>query len=96
MFATTDNLLPNAIRRRQRRARPYAVVVGTEKSGRQNVSFSDLENSSNRAAWLLAERVAGEKVLYMGPNDIRYLIWVIAAAKTGKCVSNSILTPGGV
>lgn len=86
MFRTTDNLLPNVIRRHQYRARRYATIVGID-GAQQDVSFSDLGNSSNRAAWFLAEKVADENVFYMEPNDIRYLIWVIAAIKTGKCVS---------
>ncbi|KAI1384255.1 uncharacterized protein F4822DRAFT_64821 [Hypoxylon trugodes] len=85
MFATTENLLPNIIRRQKSRTRPFASIVGVEGVIR-NVTFSDLENASNRAAWYLHKNIADDQVLYMGPNDIRYLIWVIAAVKTRKCV----------
>ncbi|KAI1500716.1 hypothetical protein F5X99DRAFT_229647 [Biscogniauxia marginata] len=86
MFTTTESLLPNVIRRRQHRARPFATVVSID-GGVQHLSFSDLENASNRASWFLDEKIVDDKVfLYMGPNDIRYFIWVIAAMKTGKCV----------
>lgn len=88
MFRTTDSLLPNVIRRQQYRAKPYATVVGID-GVHQDVSFYDLETSSNRAAWFLAEKVTDNNVFYMGPNDIRYVIWIIAAIKTGKCVENA-------
>ncbi|KAI0415689.1 hypothetical protein F5X98DRAFT_364957 [Xylaria grammica] len=83
-LTTTEDLIPNTIRRRGARLRPYATIVGVDGS-RQSVSFADLENCSNRASWFL-ESIPGEKVLYMGPNDIRYAIWLIAAIKTGKCI----------
>ncbi|KAI0388936.1 acetyl-CoA synthetase-like protein [Xylariaceae sp. FL0594] len=84
MFQTTQDLIPNVIRRRSGRTRPYATVVGVD-GFRQDVSFADLENFSNRAAWFL-EKIPGDKVLYMGPNDVRYIVWLVAAMKTGKCV----------
>ncbi|KAI1207713.1 uncharacterized protein F4807DRAFT_469221 [Annulohypoxylon truncatum] len=84
MFTTTENLLPNVIRRKKRRVRPYAIIVGVDVILRK-LSFFDIENSSNRASWFLS-KIEDEKLLYMGPSDIRYLIWVIAAIKTGKCV----------
>ncbi|KAI1115600.1 acetyl-CoA synthetase-like protein [Nemania sp. NC0429] len=84
MFRTTEDLIPNVIRRRQNRSRPYATIIGIDGS-RQSVSFADLENLSNRAS-LFLEGIASDQVFYMGPNDIRYAIWLIAAIKTGKCV----------
>ncbi|KAI3317133.1 hypothetical protein HD806DRAFT_551096 [Xylariaceae sp. AK1471] len=84
MFRTTQDLIPNVIRRQKGRSRPYATIVGVDGS-RQVVTFADLENWSNRAAWFL-DKLPGQQVLYMGPNDIRYALWAIAAIKTGKCV----------
>ncbi|KAI1816296.1 hypothetical protein GGS20DRAFT_248978 [Poronia punctata] len=84
MFRTTGDLIPNVIRRRSNRPRPYATVVGV--NGVVGVvSFADLENWSNRAARFL-DTVPDDKVLYMGANDVRYVVWIIAAMKTGKCV----------
>ncbi|KAI1152125.1 hypothetical protein F4825DRAFT_450813 [Nemania diffusa] len=84
MFRTTEYLIPNVIRQQQNRARPFAKVVSLE--GPDLVAtFADLENWSNRAAWFL-ETIPSQQVLYMGPNDIRYAILLIAAIKTGKCV----------
>lgn len=85
MFRTTEYLIPNVIRQQRNRARPYANIVDLEGS-RLVATFADLENWSNRAAWFL-ETIPSRQVLYMGPNDIRYAILLIAAIKTGKCVS---------
>lgn len=85
MFRTTQDLIPNIIRRKKSRERPYAIIAGIDGS-RQVVTFADLENWSNRAA-LFLDKLPGKQVLYMGPNDIRYALWAIAAIKTGKCVS---------
>ncbi|KAI0466999.1 acetyl-CoA synthetase-like protein [Xylaria cf. heliscus] len=84
MFRTTEYLLPNAIRRQCGKSKPYATIVGIH-GVLQAVSYADLENFSNRASWIL-EKIPSDKVLYMGPNDIRYVIWLVAAMKTGKCV----------
>ena len=89
MFATTEKLVPNVIRQQQHRVRPYASIVGLDGIV-QSISFFTLENASNSAAWFLAEKVKDDELYYMGPNDIRYLIWVIAAMKTGKCVRSNL------
>ncbi|KAI1081553.1 male sterility protein-domain-containing protein [Whalleya microplaca] len=85
MFNTTEQLIPNVIRRKQTRSRPLATVVSVDGT-QQHITFANLENYSNRAAWFLNNYVDDETFFYMGPSDIRYLIWVIAAVKTGKCV----------
>lgn len=84
---TTENLWPNAIRSRVSRVKPFATVVSPDGQ-LEHISFFDLENASNRAAWFLDQNCADNDVFfYMGPSDIRYLIWTLAAMKTGKCVS---------
>ncbi|KAI0011898.1 hypothetical protein F4779DRAFT_635496 [Xylariaceae sp. FL0662B] len=85
MFNTTKHLIPNVIRRQQTRPRPFATAVDTNGTC-QHITFADLEKFSNRAAWFLDQNVKDENFFYMGPSDIRYLIWVIAAMKTDKCV----------
>ncbi|KAI1504530.1 hypothetical protein F5X99DRAFT_371308 [Biscogniauxia marginata] len=86
MFRATEALYPNAIRRQLSRTRPFATIVSVDGKC-QDLSFAELDNVTNRAAWFLDEHLQqDEKVLYMGPSDIRYLIWVLAAMKTGKCV----------
>ncbi|KAI8954888.1 hypothetical protein F4801DRAFT_574895 [Xylaria longipes] len=84
MFRTTEYLIPNVIRQQHNRARPYANIVDLEGS-HLIATFADLENWSNRVAWFL-ETIPSQQVLYMGPNDIRYAILLIAAIKTGKCI----------
>ncbi|KAI1310704.1 hypothetical protein F5Y03DRAFT_345330 [Xylaria venustula] len=86
MYWTTDDLLPNFIQKLRKRTRPFVSVV-TPDGGLEHISIQDVHNASNRAAWFLRRNLAGdeEKFLYMGPNDIRYLIWVLGAMKAGKC-----------
>jgi len=98
MFRTTEDLIPNRIRRLSAREQPVATIVRVDSDGdgdgagdgagqSRNLTFRDLENLSNKAAWFLDKNIQEEKFLYMGPSDIRYLIWVLAAMKTRKCVS---------
>ncbi|KAI1122652.1 hypothetical protein F5Y10DRAFT_253719 [Nemania abortiva] len=84
---TTDDLLPNLIQKLRKRTRPFASVV-TPEGELEHISFDDIHNVSNRAAWFLHRTLERdeEKFFYMGPNDIRYLIWVLGAMKSGKCV----------
>ena len=88
MYWTTDDLLPNIIRRLRQRTRPFASVVAPD-GVLEHISLQDLHNASNRAAWFLRRNLGRneEKFLYMGPNDIRYSIWILGAMKSGKCVS---------
>lgn len=87
----TDDLLPNLIQRFRKRARPLASVVSPD-GGLEHLSFEDVHNASNRAAWFLHRTLEkdDEIFFYMGPNDVRYLIWILGAMKSGKCVSSSV------
>ncbi|KAI1422530.1 hypothetical protein F5Y12DRAFT_717225 [Xylaria sp. FL1777] len=83
---TTDDLLPNIIQTLRKRTRPLVSVVAPD--GRlEHISVEDLHNASNKAAWILQRSLEKheERFLYMGPSDIRYLIWVLGAMKAGKC-----------
>ncbi|KAH7310718.1 hypothetical protein B0I35DRAFT_78217 [Stachybotrys elegans] len=82
---STENLWPNAIRSRLSQSTPFATVVGPDGS-LENVTFSGLENASNRISWFLQQHCKDDIFFYMGLSDIRCLIWVLAAMKTGKCV----------
>lgn len=83
---TTEGLLPNVVRSRVSRAQPFTIVASPDGQ-LENISFSTVENASNRAAWFLDQHCAEDEVFfYMGPSDMRYLAWVLAAMKTGKCV----------
>ncbi|KAI0186670.1 hypothetical protein EV127DRAFT_167651 [Xylaria flabelliformis] len=83
----TDDLLPNIILRLRTRTRPFVSVV-TPDGELEHLSVDDLHNASNRAAWFLHHNLEkdDENFFYMGPNDIRYLIWILGAMKVGKCV----------
>ncbi|TRX95534.1 hypothetical protein FHL15_003492 [Xylaria flabelliformis] len=83
----TDDLLPNIILGLRTRTRPFVSVV-TPDGELEHLSVDDLHNASNRAAWFLHHNLEkdDEKFFYMGPNDIRYLIWILGAMKVGKCV----------
>ncbi|KAI1321521.1 hypothetical protein F5Y16DRAFT_388734 [Xylariaceae sp. FL0255] len=89
MFRATEYLYPNVIRRRAQQGNLFATIV--DPSGQtdlQYLTYADIENASNRAAWFLDQNLKNEiKVYYMGPNDIRYPIWVIGGMKAGKCVA---------
>ncbi|KAI1125544.1 hypothetical protein F5Y10DRAFT_294522 [Nemania abortiva] len=89
MFRTTERLIPNLVGRLSLGDRRFATIVNIIDGNPeyQHLTFRDLDNASNKAAWFIQHNLKGEnKLLYMGPNDIRYLIWVIAAMKTRKCV----------
>ncbi|KAI1816876.1 hypothetical protein GGS20DRAFT_575231 [Poronia punctata] len=91
MFRTTQELIPNRIRRLQAREQPYATILKVDGDGDgdgdvQHLTLRGLEVASNKAAWFLDENVQEEKFFYMGPSDIRYVVWVLAAMKTRKCV----------
>ncbi|KAI0459029.1 hypothetical protein F5B21DRAFT_511515 [Xylaria acuta] len=83
----TDDLLPNVIQRLRKRTRPFVSVV-TPDGGLEHLSVEDLHNASNRAAWFLHRSLEkdDERFFYMGPNDVRYLIWILGAMKFGRCV----------
>ncbi|KAI8635594.1 acetyl-CoA synthetase-like protein [Xylariaceae sp. FL1651] len=83
----TDDLCPNIIRRLRTRTRPFVSVVSPDGQ-LEHLSVEDLHNASNRAAWFLSQSLEEdeEKCFYMGPNDVRYLIWILGAMKAGKCV----------
>ncbi|KAI0412759.1 hypothetical protein F5X98DRAFT_314939 [Xylaria grammica] len=86
MFRTTERLIPNVVRQLSAQKRPYATIVSGDGEY-QHLTFRDLDNASSKAAWFIDQNLQGQdKFLYMGPNDIRYLIWVLAAMKTRKCV----------
>jgi acyl-coenzyme A synthetase/AMP-(fatty) acid ligase len=89
VFASTENLYPNVIRRKRDCDRPLSASVSSDGTC-QRFTFADVERASNRAAWLLSQKLGRDdlRFVYIGPSDIRYLIWVLAAMKIGKCVSN--------
>lgn len=88
-WTTERGLLPNLIRREKIQQTTPFIVLANPEGVVYEFTYADIENASNRAAWLLEKTLAPdeEKVLYMGRMDLRYFIWAIAAMKAGKCVS---------
>lgn len=88
-WSTEKGLLPNFIKReRLNQTEPFFMVVSPEGVVLE-LSYADVDNAANRAAWFLSNNLAQdeEKVFYMGRMDLRYYIWALGAMKAGKCVS---------
>ena len=73
--------------------RPFiSVARGTDPAdGYVDIRFKTFATAVNRCAWWLEENIGrsqnGTPLFYIGPLDIRYLIILYAAAKTGHTVS---------
>jgi acyl-CoA synthetase (AMP-forming)/AMP-acid ligase II len=73
--------------------RPFiSVARGTSAAeGYMDVSFKAFSTAVNRCAWWIDEQLGrseeGTPVFYIGPTDIRYLVILFAASKTGHVVS---------
>jgi len=57
-----------------------------------DISYKQLANAVNHAAWWLEENLTGERsifetIAYTGPKDLRYPILAVAASKLGKQVN---------
>lgn len=89
-YTTETGLLPNVIKQRKSQVEPFFIFADAEGQT-EEITFADIDNASNRAAWFLTKNLAEDEVkfYYMGRMDIRYFVWVVAAMKTGKCVSTT-------
>ncbi|KAI0509753.1 hypothetical protein F5B22DRAFT_615931 [Xylaria bambusicola] len=86
MLRTTERLIPNVVKRKAAEGQRFATIVNADGK-QQHLSYHDLDNASSRAAWFIEQNLKGQdKFFYMGSNDIRYVVWVLAAMKTRKCV----------
>lgn len=70
----------------------HSVSLKSLRSGWRRVTVGDLAHAVNNFAWWLEETVSSsatpERLVYIGPNDIRYAIAVLACMKLGHCVSS--------
>lgn len=90
-WTTERGLLPNLIKKERLTQTTPIFVLASPEGIVEQFTYADVENLTNRAAWFLRNALDEdeEKFFYMGRGDLRYYIWVIAAMKAGKCVSNS-------
>ena len=62
--------------------------------GFEDITYSRLANAVNKAAWWLEKEVGRsethESIAYLAPQDIRYIVFLIAAAKVGYVVGQMI------
>ncbi|KAF8187031.1 hypothetical protein K438DRAFT_1835504 [Mycena galopus ATCC 62051] len=79
------DLLPVLLEEKVNSARPYGLVCHPTL-GNQQVSFAKLNNAVNRASWFLKENLpsGAGRFTWMGKMDLRYFVFVLAAAKAGK------------
>ncbi|OTB06160.1 hypothetical protein M426DRAFT_9976 [Hypoxylon sp. CI-4A] len=80
-------LIPNVVKRRIHETRPLMKIAHPEREP-INVTFALLDNAVNRAARFLTENLDPdeENFIWMSQSDARYIIFAIAAMKTGKVV----------
>ena len=81
-----QDLFPLIVRDSVGLERPFSLVAFPDRKP-EVVSFNRLNNAVNRAAWFLQEKLSDVKLfVWMGKNDVRYVVWMLAAATTGKIV----------
>lgn len=79
-------------RAQQSHARPYASIPRgpSPRDGFHDISYSAFRNAINRCAQWLHERfglsTSYQSIAYIGPLDLRYNIFAMAAVKTGHVV----------
>jgi acyl-coenzyme A synthetase/AMP-(fatty) acid ligase len=85
-------LLPHIVDARAKAgySQPFAMYAKSidAAEGFRSVSYAQIANAVNRASWWLDTEL-GEKehtFVYFGPNDLRYIIFVLATIKTGRKV----------
>lgn len=71
---------------------PGRVLVShpTTSDGYRDVTFPEFARAVNRCSWLLKDKLGSSNsfktLFYLGPQDLRLLILVLAAVKTGHKV----------
>lgn len=73
-------------------SRPYAYVARSATNpaeGFNEIGYPKIANAINRASWWLINEAGladGDTFAYLGPSDLRYVAFTIAAMKTGRKV----------
>lgn len=98
-----ERYLPNILDERAASgyARPVAMFPKYKDvtDGFRTISYAQLANAVNRACWWLEETMPSSEekagsFSYFGPNDLRYLIFMIATMKTGRKVNSKLTWVG--
>ncbi|KAI2615947.1 acetyl-CoA synthetase-like protein [Hypoxylon sp. NC1633] len=84
-MAGFHELIPHLLKRRINEKRPLLKIVSPDNYS-IDITFAVLDNAVNRAAWFLTQNLGEheETFIWMSKSDARYIIWAIAAMKTGK------------
>ncbi|PVH86351.1 acetyl-CoA synthetase-like protein [Cadophora sp. DSE1049] len=89
----TKRLLPHIIDERAKAGytRPFALYPkSTDTSaGFHSISYARIAGAVNRVSWWLDSELTGQEekenpFAYFGPNDLRYIIFLMATMKTGR------------
>jgi hypothetical protein len=87
-----EGLIPHLVDARAQSGynRPFALTPRSKDpaDGFKEITYSQLANAVNRTAWWLDSQFSDnvEPYAYLGPNDFRYMILVIASVKTQRQV----------
>lgn len=77
-------------------SRPYAYIAKSATNpadGFDEIRYPKITNAINRVSWWLVNEAGladGDAFAYMGPSDLRYVAFTIAALKTGRKVGFSL------
>lgn len=95
-ISMSNMTLVDCIRRSQSTRHTPCVLITSPEAVTERIFLGDLENASNRAATFLEQQLSKDSTTfyYMGPSDMRYFIWVLAAMKTEKCASAKFPSQG--
>lgn len=76
-------------------AQPFCIhpVSSDLEDGWRDVTFQDLATAVNNLSWWIEKNIGqsssrSEPVAYLGINDIRYTIFILACMKTGYVVGS--------
>ncbi len=94
-YLDEEVLIPHLIDSRAKKGytRPYALISKTKDpaDGFNEISYAHLSNAINRTAWyldsVLKDMNKSESFAYIGPNDLKYTLFQIAALKTKRRVN---------
>lgn len=77
----------NSLQTRRTLSTPISSLTNDYEHGYRSIHYEDLANAINGAAWWLSwtlcppKKQEHEVLVYMGPNDLRYKVLILAAVK---------------